>query len=236
MGTDAEPKCTDCCCVDVEPVVRDCALFENVCESHCAQLLKTLGASVRSYEEGDLLLRLGDMVSRMGIVVEGMVEIGFYDETGELATVSRIAAGGIFAESIACAAKPRIVQATAIDRCRVLWLDVSRLLASDVLSCNDGAATVVANLVRIVSRKNIFLNQKAQILTQRYVRDRIKLYLKDHLDRERLSVPYSRIDLARYLGVNRSALSRELGRLRDEGIVCVEDGCLVVLQPDFLCE
>ena len=209
-------------------------LFEGVSADESAALLDRLGANVRAHADGSLLVRLGDTVTRMGVVVEGAVEIGFYDEAGDLATVNRLEPGDMIAEAIAYAEEPSVVQATAVGDCRVLWMESARLLSSAVLAENPAASLVVANLVRIVSRKNVFLNQKAQILTQRYVRDRVKLFLKDRVHEGKADLPFSRSDLARYLGVNRSALSRELGRLRDEGIVALESDSIVVLKEDFL--
>lgn len=210
-------------------------LFEGVSPKNRQRLLDKLGASVRSHRKDTLLIRLGDTVARMGVVVSGTVEVGFYDETGELATVNRLDAGGMIGESIAYAGEPSIVQATAVDECRVLWMDTAKLLSPGVLSGDDDASRVVANLVRIISRKNVFLNQKAQILTQRFVRDRIKLYLKDNVDAKGVAhIASSRGDLARFLGVNRSALSREMGRLRDEGILRSEGEAIVVLDKNFL--
>lgn len=218
----------------VEQALAQSSLFEGVSVEARDALLERLGANVRLHDDGELLVRLGDIVSRMGIVVDGALEIGFYDEAGELATVGRLGAGDMVAEAIAYAAQPSIVQATAVGHCRVLWMDTAKLLSPTVLAEAPGAAQVAANLVRIISRKNVLLNQKAQILSQRFMRDRIKLYLKDNVQEGRAHVPYSRSDLARYLGVNRSALSRELGRLRDEGILELGSDYIAVLQEDFL--
>lgn len=218
----------------LDQVLRKSRLFEGVSPAGRDTLLASLGAKTRTHEDGTLLVRLGDVPTRMGIVVDGAVEVGFYDEAGELATVNRLGAGDMLAESIAYAGEPSIVQATAVGDCRVLWMDTAKLLSPAVLAGAPDASRVVANLVRIISRKNVFLNQKAQILTQRYVRDRIKLFLKDRVHGGKADMPFSRSDLARYLGVNRSALSRELGRLRDEGIVALESYSIVVLKEDFL--
>mgnify|MGYP004453503321 CR=1 FL=1 len=215
-------------------VLAKSRLFEGVSSDKSAVLLGHLGASVRSHDDGTLLVRLGDVVTRMGIVVEGVVEVGFYDEAGDLATVNRLEAGDMIAEAIAYAGEPSIVQATAVGDCRVLWMEAAKLLSPTVLAESPEASLVAANLVRIISRKNVFLNQKAQILTQRYVRDRIKLFLKDRVHEGKADIPFSRSDLARFLGVNRSALSRELGRLRDEGIVSLESDSIIVLKEDFL--
>ena len=65
-------------------------LFEGVLPASRDALLAHLGAGVRAHEDGTLLVRLGDTIGRMGIVVEGVVEVGFYDEAGELATVNRL--------------------------------------------------------------------------------------------------------------------------------------------------
>ena len=74
-----------------------------------------------------------------------------------------------------------------------------------------------------------------QILAQKRTRDRIKMYLRNRcLPDSDTQVSFSRNDLAHYLNVDRSALSRELGRMRDEGIIEVKGNAIVVIDPSFL--
>ena len=103
---------------------------------------------------------------------------------------------------------------------QVLYLDFDPLLLQQECACPH-KAQVTANLLREMGRSALFLNQKMRILAQNRLRNRIKLYLQMlpvkpggelHLD-------MGRGELADYLCVDRSALSRELGRMQKEGIL-----------------
>ena len=78
--------------------------------------------------------------------------------------------------------------------------------------------------LKSLAKKNLILNQKVRILSQKGLRDRIIIYLST-LSKDRdgfVSIPFTQTALAEYLGVNRSALSREFGQMQDEGILVIE--------------
>ena len=211
------------------------ALFAGIDEGSYEELLAYLDGTVRSYEEGSLLVRIGDAQARVGMVVEGDIEVGFYDESGSLANVTRMRPGDVFAESIACAGVPSPVQALASEDSTVLWLSADRIRRAGSFGAPCSAGCMLGNLVGLLSSKNVFLNRKVHILAQKRLRDRVKLYLNDCTSgsgQQRAS--FSRSELARYLCVDRSALSRELGRMRDEGIVRLDGKDITVVDVSFL--
>lgn len=209
-------------------------LFKGIPVDEYADALELLGAQVCSYEPPEQLVRLGDMVTKMGIIVSGKVRVGFIDEAGSQGNIDHLGPGDIFGEAMACARVPSIVQVDAETSCEVLWLDVSKAMGYS--STNPWGARITENLVLLLARKNLFLNRKMQTIAQKRLRDRIKMYLQDRCGTEGTTteIPYSRTELARYLCVDRSALSREMGRMRDEGILRMEGNRIEVLHPGFL--
>lgn len=229
MATVGKKKC--------EPyrAMASCALFAGVDKGSYEELLAYFDGTVRSYEEGSLLVRIGDAHAKIGVVVEGRVEVGFYDESGSLANMTLMGPGDVFAESIACASVPSPVQVRACADSAVLWLSADRMLRSGFLGAPRTAGCVLGNLVSLLSRKNVFLNKKVHILAQKRLRDRVKLYLCERASgAEPPRASFSRSELAQYLCVDRSALSRELGRMRDEGIVRLDGGAITVIDRTFL--
>ena len=217
--------------------LRRNALFDGVDADAYEETVETLGATVRSYSTGELLMRIGERARRAGIVLEGRVRIDFYDEEGNASLVANMGPGGSFGEAIACADDPSIVQVEAVGDCRVLWLDMGRLTSRRTLAESSHASIVVMNTLRMLAHKNMMLNRKMQMLAQKRLRDRIKLYLlvrdagraTGNADKD-----MNRSDLARYLSVDRSALSRELSRMRDEGLVKLDGTQITVLDRHFL--
>ncbi|WP_124060930.1 Crp/Fnr family transcriptional regulator [Gordonibacter sp. Marseille-P4307] len=212
-------------------------LLDGVPRDLYGETLDKLCVQEKTYLEGELLLHLGEHPDAVGVVVEGYVRIDFYDDDGNASTIAVVGRGGMFAESVACAGDPSIVQAQAASDVRVLWLDMNRMMTGRAMLETPYAGVIMANNVRMLARKNTMLVRKMQLLSQKRLRDRIKLYL---LQRESGLVPKdtmaekSRASLARYLGADRSALSRELSRLRDEGIVSLDGGAIEVIDRSFL--
>ena len=84
---------------------------------------------------------------------------------------------------------------------------------------------LTTNMLKILASQNVFSNLKLRIANQKSLRDRILIYLHSLApDSEGyLHVPFTQTALAEFLGVNRSALSRELGRMQDENLIEVND-------------
>ena len=115
------------------------------------------------------------------------------------------------------------VQVRAVEDCIVMFIDLSVIYHSDIQS--PIRVILAENLIKSLARKNLILNQKVRILSRKSLRERILFYLGT-LPKDKngyVKIPFNKTVLAEYLGVNRSALSRELGRMQDEGIL-IADG------------
>lgn len=209
-------------------------LFKGIPSDVYDEVLEFLGAQICSYEDHEQLVRMGDELTKLGIVVSGKVRVGFVDELGSERSVSYVGPGDMFGEATAGVGVPSIVQVDVETPCEVLWLE-----ACKVMSVCDGypwRARITENFLRLLAEKNVFLNRKMQIISQKRLRDRIKMYLQDRRDSDGtvFEIPFSHTEWARYLFVDRSALSREIGHLRDEGIFRMEGNRIVILDKDFL--
>jgi len=106
--------------------------------------------------------------------------------------------------------------------CIVLFIDLEMIYAA---ADNTPIRNILArNLIKSLAKKNLILNQKVRILSQKSLRDRIFIYLRT-LPKDKngyVRIPFTQTALAEYLGVNRSALSRELGRMQNEGLLVID--------------
>lgn len=130
--------------------------------------------------------------------------------------------GSLFGETYACMGLSRIpVSVGAIEDCSVLLLDINRMLKI----CNNSCVfhqRLVANLLNIIATKNMQLNRKMSYITHKTIRGRLLAYLEDQAEKansDTFEIPFNRNELADYLCVDRSAMSRELGRMKKEGLL-----------------
>jgi CRP-like cAMP-binding protein len=130
------------------------------------------------------------------------------------------------------------VSVLAKQDCTILFVPIDRLLST----CGNSCAfhnKLIHNLVAILASKNLFLNQKIDYLSAKNTREKIAKYLGDAISINKsttVTIPYNRNDLAEYLGVDRSVLSRELSKLKKEGVLDFDKNTFTILMPETLSE
>ena len=198
------------------------------------QISETGNLRFADFEKNEIVLSVGQTVSEMGIVISGSVNIESVDVWGNRSIVNNISAGQSFAESYAMCKTPLLVDAVAAEKSRVAFIDILRL--SD--SSNSGAewyAELSRRLTLLAAQKNLALLRRIFCTTPKSARGRIMAYLSGEAVKSggnRVSVPFDRQQLADYLNLDRSALSRELGRMKREGIIDFKKEKFIILKTE----
>ena len=195
-------------------------LFSGMSELEIERALKIFDAVEKQYAKNEIIAQTGTKLIRFGIVLEGTVQVNFIDIDGNLVLMASVTAGDAFAESLCWLKVQEIpVTITAFSDARVLWLDPTVLSAS----CDDALVCELRNrFVSILASKTLTMNDRVQVLSKPTLRQKIITFLSQYSNRfssKTFSVPFDRESLALYLGVNRSALSRELSAMKNEGII-----------------
>ena len=158
-----------------------------------------------------------------GLLLKGRIESSFQNENFDQITMHTFSDGYLFGEALVInGAKNSPVQVRAVEDSIVLLIDLEMIYT--VADSSPIRTLLAENLIKSLAKKNLILNQKVRILSQKSLRDRIYIYLAS-LPKDKngyVKIPFTQTALAEYLGVNRSALSRELGRMQNEGLLEVE--------------
>lgn len=209
--------------------------MNGVPENKYENVLACLGAKRRIFSSGESVVNVGSNCLS-GIILSGAAEVVFYDEIGNQINIDHLYSGQIFGLGVILAGRNNCpVQIRALSECEILFLDFSRLL--DPCSCTcQYRMQITANLLQTFAEINLFLNLKLRISCQKHLRDKIKIYLQHQRFSEagEIQLPFSRQQLADFLYADRSALSRELGRLRNEGILTFSGRKIILLDKSFL--
>ena len=198
------------------------ALFINFDATDLESIIKCLSAKVDSYKKKDFILLQGDHVHFVGIVLSGSIQIIKEDMEGNINILAHLDVNDIFAEAFACAGIyecPVTVQ--AIEDCEILFIDCKRIIKTCHKACTFHSS-LIENMLSLIAKKNITLNQKIEILSKRTTREKLLTFFNTQIQMthlKKISIPYNREGLANYLCVDRSALSRELCNMRDEGLI-----------------
>ena len=210
-------------------------LFEEIPADALPALLNALGGELKHYAAGQNIMRMGRAPIVTGIILKGAIEVSFLNENADQIDMSIFDAGKSFGETMEganLAASRMFVK--ALRDTVILRLQFRQLYART--ACRDPHLwRFTLNMLRRIAQKGIFYQHKIRIMGQKSIRAKLSVYLQAISDEGGEGLrELNQTQLARYLGVERSALSREMSHLRDEGIIAYDRKTLRVLQPNFL--
>lgn len=190
----------------------------------------------KCFAKHTIIFRAGEHVQEIGVVLQGTVHIENLDLWGTKSILSSISAGQAFAETYAFCGDALMVDAVAAEDCEVLFLHTAAL--SDTRVDPAVRAKLLRSLLAVSMRKNLSLSQRIFCTTPKTVRGRLLTYFSAHAAKAgstEFDVPFNRQQMADYLNLDRSALSKELGRMRDEGLLTFQKNHFALKQlPDLL--
>ena len=203
--------------------IRKCYLFDGIKDEQLADAIKLLNGRIKKVVKDDYIVQLGGTIQYAGLLLKGKIESSFQNENFDQITMHTFTGGYLFGEGLVINhAKNSPVQLRAVEDSVVLFIDLEMIYAA---ADNSPIRNILArNLIKSLAKKNLILNQKVRILSQKSLRDRIFIYLRT-LPKDKdgyAKIPFTQTALAEYLGVNRSALSRELGRMQNEGLLVID--------------
>ena len=203
-------------------MMRESRLFDGVKEKEQEALLNCLSSKESCFVKNDFVLHGGVSEPITGMVREGSLQIIKEDYWGNRIIIDVLGPGELFGEAFACAEiSPIPISVVAAEKTKLLLFDYQKLLTTCSSSCAFHSR-VIRNMTRILAEKNILLMQKMEHITKRTTREKLLSYLSSQAVMKGSSsfeIPFNRQELADYLAVDRSAMSAELARMRDDGLL-----------------
>lgn len=215
-------------------VIQAASIFHGIATEDLSAVLSCLNAAKKDYAKGEYLLLAGEPTKAMGLLLEGSLLITQEDIWGNSNLMGKAKPGDIFAEAFACSFGTQLnVNVMAQQNCTVLWLEVPRLLSGCSAACAHHQK-MAQNLLSELANKNRALNARLTHMGKRTTKEKLLSYLSAEAQRNAsncFSIPFNRQQLADYLSVERSAMSLELCKLRDEGILSFDKNNFVLHTP-----
>ena len=195
-------------------------LFENVRNNEVLEILKCIGIKTKTFKKDAIIVKQSGKIDFLGVILSGNAIISKTDSMGNTTIVEELKMNDIFGHNIVCCGVDRSpVDIIAKNECEVLFLPFEKV----VTPCNKLCPyhlQLIKNVMKMISKRNSLLNDKIDIIGQKTTRDKILALLDTYRTEEKVfSIPYSREEMAKFLHGDRSAMSRELCRMRDEGIL-----------------
>lgn len=197
-------------------------LFSGVGAEELPVMLNCLRAVVRSYRKGEYVFRSGEQIGSITVLVEGRLLIQKDDYWGNRSIVNVIEPGELFGEAYTAPDSGALRNdVLAAEDSTAVFFDIHRVLTVCPSACRFHTLTV-QNLFYAISEKNRKLVSKLDITSKRTTREKLLSYLSEEAKRQNASafeIPFNRQQLADFLSVDRSAMSNELCKLRDAGLI-----------------
>ena len=218
------------------PILKRTKIFAGVGDDEIMSMLSCLGANFKTYKKGEYIFRQGEHITDITVLAEGNLHIQKDDYWGNRSILGEISVGEMFGEAYAYDSGAMLNDVVAVEDSVVIFLDVKRILTSCSNACRFHSI-VVQNLFFAISEKNRKLVQKIGHMSKRTTREKLISYLSEQAKKQNsanFTIPFNRQQLADFLSVDRSAMSNELCKMRDEGLIEFEKNKFRLLQPKHL--
>ena len=203
-------------------LISKVSLFSNIKIDDIPSLLDLMGAKVIEFQKDESIFREGEPVEFAGIILSGSAELRKEDYHGNRSLLQTLSEGQMFGEALCCTeAETLPVGIYAAENTIILFFDCKGIMGDRLLS-SPYYSTVLKNLLHIIAQKNLVLRAKINLLSKRTTREKLMAYLLSEskkAGKNEFIIPFDRQRLADYLGVERSAMSAEISKLRNDGVI-----------------
>jgi CRP-like cAMP-binding protein len=201
--------------------ISETALFKGCPEDDIKHMANHLNFRTANFRKKDTIFSVGDVVSEIGLVLSGSVRIEHCDFFGNKSILGIVTVGEVFAEAYACIpGEPLMIDVVANEDCEILFISVPKLF-EPCKQC-ESRSRLIQNLVVIGAQKNLQLSRHSIHTTPKTVRGRLMSYFSEQISAQgsnKITIPFDRQQLADYLNLDRSALSKELMKMKRDGLI-----------------
>lgn len=207
-------------------------LFDGIREDDRIPMLGCIGYHEACFSKGEVVALEGENLKHIGIILSGCVDMIKEDLWGNKTMLLRLRKNELFGETFACGDDSMAVVTFVVsENARILFLPFNRVMHSCTMACAFHHR-LIENMVRIIANKNRDLMQKVEVVSKRTIREKILAYLSIQAQRQQtryFEIPLGRLELADYLCVDRSALTRELAKMKEDGLIDFDRNCFRML-------
>ncbi len=213
-------------------ILKRTSLFAGVSEDEIATMLDCLQAKLYTFKKGEYVFRQGEHLNHIMLLVEGKLHVQRDDYWGNRSIINIVDVGEMFGEAYVAPESGAILNDVVADAdSTVIFFDVKRILTTCSSACRFHTM-LVQNLFFAISEKNRKLLQKLGHMSKRTTREKLISYLSEEAKKQNsaaVTIPFNRQQLADFLSVDRSAMSNELCKMRDEGLLTFEKNRFTLL-------
>ena len=208
----------------------DFRIFDGISRENIHRMLGCMGGRQRRYTAGEVIREYDGAGREVGVLVSGAAQLVRIDSAGVRTILEYLERGDIFGEMLSPAGGGDSVSVVCAAPCRVLFLDYGRIVRQCQNAC-EHHSRLLDNLFAMAAEQIRRLGRRVEVLSRRSIREKLLCYfLLQSGGSGAFLLPFTLSSLADYISADRSAMMRELKKLREEGIVSVEGRRVTVLR------
>lgn len=204
--------------MEFSKMLKNLRLFNNLNDLEIEEV-KNFLSDIKTYKNKSSVFNIGDEINYIGILLSGQVELAIDDAFGNKTILSKLSAPALFAESVLIRGIKEIpLSVVTTTDSQIIFFDYKTFSAKN-LSCRE---KVKDNLIDILAGKNLFMRDKLNLFSLQSTRAKILYFLSNESRKNHskyFTIDFNITELAQYLNLNRSSLSRELSKLKKEGFI-----------------
>lgn len=214
-------------------LIKKTMLFKGMQEDEIRTALKNLHAEEKEFQKNEIIFFSGNQTQKLGLILSGSVTIENNDIWGNRTILNNIGQAQVFAETYAIlTGELLIVDAVANEYSHILFLNMECLQHINSAS-EPWTIKLLINLLTITAKKNLFLSNRSFHTAPKTILGKVMAYLNSvalHTGTQEFNIPFNRQQLADYLNVERSALSKELGKMQRDGLIKVNKNHFTIVR------
>ena len=205
-------------------VLKQCDLFADVVDGDIENVVMCFNPTIKTYKKNEFVKMADDNLTEIGIVLEGVVSITKENLAGHRSVIAMLDQGHMFGEIAVFSGKetwPATVTATKAP-CVIMFISAEKL----VTNCQNRCVfhtSLIHNMLKILSQSAIRLNKKIEYMSMKSIRTKLSTYILEQSFKNKNAnmfiMPLNRNELADFLNVTRPSLSREMAKMKDEGLI-----------------
>lgn len=207
-------------------------LFHGIAPEERGAMLGCIGYHIGMFKKGAIVAFEAENIKHIGIVLSGSVDMVKEDFWGNKTMLVRMRKDELFGETFACGKDSlSVVSFQVSEDAEILFIPFNRVMHSCTRAC-EFHHRLIENMVGIIAQKNMELMCKVEVVSKRTIREKLLAYLsiQSQLRKSRyFEIPLGRVELAEYLCVDRSALTRELVKMKADGLIDYDKNCFRIL-------
>ncbi|RKD28797.1 Crp/Fnr family transcriptional regulator [Thermohalobacter berrensis] len=218
---------------NIEKILSKSSLFKGLDEKSISDIIEKINYKVNKFSKNQTIAIEGDDCKSIGIVLKGSIHIQKIYPSGKTVTINRISKGGIFGEVIIFSNMNEYpATIVAVENTEIMFI-----YKHEILKLCSTNTHILNNFMELLSNKILMLNRKLKSLSYHTIREKISSFLLEEYSKQKsqtIKIKLSRKEMAERFGIPRPSLSRELAKMKKEGLIDFDRKTVKILDIDKL--